>query len=67
MQAVQQIQQLGAGANGPDLSFVEDLEERDPAEVRHAQEMQVRGRVGPVGVDGDDMSMLQPRQGLRLA
>ncbi len=67
LQAVQQLQQLGPGANGPDLGPVEDLEERDPAEVGHAEQMQAGGRVGPVGIDGNDVGVLQPRQGLRLA
>ena len=67
LQAVQEIQQVGPGAKGLDLGSVEYLEERDPAEVRHAKQMQAGGRVGPVGIDGNDVGVLQPRQGLRLA
>ncbi len=45
----------------------QDPRQGQPAEVRHAEEMEPARRVGAIGVDRDDVGMLQPSQGLRLA
>jgi hypothetical protein len=55
------------GAGVLEARLGQDLGQRDPAEVGHAQQVQPRGRVDPVRVDRDDVRMLQPRQRLRLA
>ena len=67
LKAIQQVEKVGTGAGGPDLRMIQDLEQRDPAEIRHAEQMQAGCRVGPVRVDGDDVGVLEPRQRLRLA
>ena len=66
LDAVQQLDEVGARAGGPDRRIIEDLEERDPAEIGHAEQVQTGRRVGSVRVDGDDVGVLEPRQRLRL-
>ena len=51
----------------PICRMIEDLKKRDPAEIRHAEQMKPGGRIGPVRVDGDDVGVLEPRERLRLA
>ena len=49
------------------LGVGQDPRQRDPAEIGHAEQVQPRRRVGPVGVDRDDVRVLEPGQRLRLA
>ena len=42
------------------------LLERHPAEERHAEQVEIGRRVGPIGVDGDDVRVLEPGERLRL-
>ena len=45
----------------------QDLRQGDPAEIGHAEQVQAGRRVDPVRVDRDDVRVLEPGQGLRLA
>ena len=45
----------------------QDVSQRDPAEIGHAEQMKARDDVDVIRVNRDDVRVLQKRQGLRLA
>lgn len=45
---------------------MQDLQERHPAKVRHAEQMKAGKRIGPRRIDGNDVGVLEPRQRLGL-
>jgi hypothetical protein len=62
----QDLQDLGPGHRRAHPGLVEQSRQRHPAEIRHAQQMQPRGRVDAVREDRHDVRVLEPGQGLRL-
>ena len=67
LEPVERVDERGPGTRGRRGRLGQDPSQGQPAEVRHAEEMEPSRRVGTVGVDGDNVGMLQPCQGLRLA
>ena len=67
LKAIEQVQQIGTGAGGSEIGMIQDLKKCYAAQIRHAEQMKVGRRVGSVGVDGHDVSVLEARQRLRLA
>ncbi len=49
------------------MDLRQDVRQGEPAEIRHAEQVEVRGRVGPVGVDRNDVRVLEPGEGLGLS
>ncbi len=67
LEPVQGRDQLGARARAGDGRIGQGPRQGEPAEIRHAEQMESPRRVGAIGVDRDDMRVLQSGQGLGLA
>ena len=67
LEPVERRDEAGPGSCGHDGRIGQDPGQGQPAEVGHAEEMEPARPIGAIGMHRDDVGMLEPRQGLRLA
>ena len=67
LESIERREHVGPGPRDLHRRVAQEPLERNPAEVRHAEEVEPGRRIGPRRVDGHNVGVLEPGEGLRLA